>query len=968
VAVQQALSTVAIAATATAPSVALGQENLEEVVVTGSRIAGDANLVTSSPVTQIKAEEIGYRGITRVEDLMNDLPQVVPELTANDSNGSTGTATLDLRGLGSDRTLVLTNGHRMGFGDPFAMAPDINTVPGALIERVEILTGGASSTYGSDAIAGVVNFVMKQDFEGVQIDYQYSAFQHDQDNEDVQDAIAAAAAAGDPNEFQQAPGDTWDGGTHDINVVFGVNSPDGRGNITGYLGYRDVNDILQSERDFSACSLSSNNGVTCAGSATSASGLFAPFDGVNYYTVDGTDFVPGIPYYNYGPLNYFQRPDERYTAGMFAHYEVNEHFEPYAEFQFMDDRSLAQIAPSGAFFVTGSISCDNPFLSAQQLGVLGCAPGTSVPWYIGRRYVEGGPRFDDLRHTTYRILGGVRGNITEDWTYDVSANFNRLVYAETYQNDMSITRIGRALDVIDVGGVPTCRSATPDASGVVVDAACVPWNIFEEGAVTQAAINYLTLPLFSDARLKQDQYVGFVTGDLTSMGVVSPMATDGVKVVLGGEYRDETMDYNVDQNYQSGDGAGQGGSTVPIDGGLDVIEFFLETKIPLVQDREWIESLTLDAGYRYSDYSTGVNTDTWKAIGEWTPTQGFKLRGGYSRAVRHANLIELFEPQNAGLWSEGGDPCAGAAPSLTAAQCALTGVTAAQYGSVPASPAGQYNGVFGGNPELDPEKANSFTVGAVFTPEDYVPGLQFSLDYWHIEVKDAIANVEPFTLINTCGTTGDAAICGLINRSPLNGNLWVGNVNAPAGTGNYVQTTNVNIGFFETAGLDFVGAYTREVGDYGNLDFAFRGTMFTKWDQQEIPGGTIDDCVGTWGGACSRPTPEWKHTFTSIWTTPWDLVFVGTWRMIGGVDELSEVAAAFDAGSEHYVDLTAEYTPQFIGIGETKFTVGVTNVGDNDPPANGRFGNVAVYGTGNTIPGTWDAMGRYFFFALSQKF
>jgi len=967
VAVQQAFSTVAIAATAAAPSVALGQENLEEVVVTGSRIAGDANLVTSSPVTQIKAEEIGYRGITRVEDLMNDLPQVIPELTANDSNGSTGTATIDLRGLGSDRTLVLTNGHRMGFGDPFAMAPDVNTVPGALIERVEILTGGASSTYGSDAVSGVVNFVMKQDFEGVQIDYQYSAYQHGQDNENVQDAIDASAA-GNPTEFIQADDNVWDGGTHDINVVFGVNSPDGKGNITGYFGYRDVNAILQSERDFSACALSTSNGVTCSGSATSASGLFSPFDGVNYYTVDGTDFVPGVPTYNYGPLNYFQRPDERYTAGMFAHYEVNEHFEPYAEFQFMDDRSLAQIAPSGAFFVTGSISCDNPLLSAQQLGVLGCAPGTSVPWYIGRRNVEGGPRFDDLRHTTYRILGGVRGAINEDWTYDASVNFNRLVYGETYQNDMSITRIGRALDVIDVGGVPTCRSAVPDANGVVVDAACVPWNIFEEGAVTQDAIDYLSVPLFSDARITQDQYMGFVTGDLTSMGVVSPMATDGVKVVLGGEYRDEQIDFNPDFNYQSGDAAGQGGSTVPIEGGIDVVEFFLETKIPIVQDREWVESLTLDAGYRYSDYSTDINTDTWKAMGEWTPKQGFKLRGGYSRAVRHGNLNELFEPQNVGLWSEGGDPCAGATPTMSAADCANTGVTAGQYGSVPVSPAGQYNGVFGGNPELDPEKANTFTIGAVFNPEEYVPGFQFSIDYWSIEVKDAIATVEPSTIIGACGATGDANLCSLIHRSPLNGNLWIGNVNAGAGTGNYVQSTDVNIGFYDVAGLDFVGAYSYEVGNYGSLDFAFRGTYVTKWDQQEIPGGIVDNCEGMWGGACSRPTPEWKHNFTTIWTTPWDLVFVGSWRMVGGVDELTENTAAYDAGSEHYIDLTMEYTPQFIGIGETKFTFGVSNVGDNDPPANGRFGNVAVYGNGNTIPGTWDPIGRYFFFALSQKF
>src|SRR5690606_24746989 len=232
-AVHRAVTTVAMAATAAAPVIGQAQESIEEVVVTGSRITTDANLVTSSPVTQVKAEELAFRGITRVEDLMNDLPQIVPELTANEANGATGTATLDLRGLGSDRTLVLTNGHRMGFGDPFALAPDINQVPGALIERIEVLTGGASSTYGSDAVSGVVNFIMKDDFEGIQVDYQYSGYQHSQHADAVQDALEA---------FGEEPpsGSDWGGGTHDIDLTVGVNTADGRGNITAYVGYRNI--------------------------------------------------------------------------------------------------------------------------------------------------------------------------------------------------------------------------------------------------------------------------------------------------------------------------------------------------------------------------------------------------------------------------------------------------------------------------------------------------------------------------------------------------------------------------------------------------------------------------------------------------------------------------------------------------------------------------------------------------------
>lgn len=932
---------------------------LGAVVVTGSRIATDPNLVTSSPVTTVRAEDITHRGVTRIEDLVNDLPQVVPELTANESNGATGTATLDLRGAGSDRTLVLTNGHRMGFGDPFALAPDVNQVPSALIERVEVLTGGASSTYGSDAVAGVVNFIMKDDFEGFQINYQHSGYQHGQGNDAVQADIAAAG-------FAQADDSVTDGSTMTIDLLMGINSADGKGNITAYLGYRDINAILQSERDFSACSLDSDTGSGCVGSATSAKGLFSPFDGVNYFTVEGDQFVPGIPYYNYGPLNYFQRPDERYTAGVFGHYQVSERFEGYAEFQVMDDRSLAQIAPSGAFFVTSTLNCSNPFLSAQQFTTLGCtAPTDVVPWYVGRRNVEGGPRFDDLRHTSYRLLGGTRGNITDNWDYDVFANFARLVFSETYNNDMSTTRIRRALDVLDDGaGNAVCASVLNG-----VDPNCVPWNIFEEGQVTQEAIDYLTLPLFADGTLNQDQFLAYVRGDT---GLVIPTANDGVQVVIGGEYRDESFEYNPDQGFQSGDGAGQGGAIVPVNGGQNVTEFFGELRVPLVQDKTGFQQLALDLRYRNSEYSLGPTADTYNIGAEWSPIDGLMFRGGYSRAVRAGNIRELFEPQNGGLWS-GVDPCGGnldpndniPAPQFSEAQCTSTGVLAGQYGSIPLSPAGQYNAVFSGNPLLEPEKADSYTAGVVLTPE-LLPGFSFSVDYWSVEIKNAIDLVDPDFIVRQCGLTGDPIHCDRVNRGP-NGNLWINPANA------FVESSQDNIGFFEAAGVDVFARYRWDLGGGGHsLDFNIRATFLEKFDQQLSPGGAIDECAGTWGGSCDRPRPDYKHVFSTVWSTPWNLTLVGGWRFVGAVDEFFGAGEtphpdAFNAGDEQYIDLSANWTTEFLG-GETELTVGVTNLLDNDPPVNGRFGLVDVYGNGNTIPGTWDALGRYYFIGLTQRY
>lgn len=943
------------------PVIAQAQDTLpteiEEIVVTGSRIATDPNLVTSSPVTTLDSSEILHRGITRVEDLVNSLPQVTPEFTSTVSNGATGTATLDLRGLGSKRTLVLTNGHRMGFGNPFELAVDVNQIPSQLIDRVELLTGGASSVYGADAVAGVVNFITKRDFEGFQIDWQQSGYQHDNSNGAVRRAIDAAG-------FQQAPGSVTDGNTTNINVMIGVNSPDGRGNVTGYVGYREIDPILQSERDYSACTLDtgSSNGTACAGSATLPTGLFSPFDGATYFTVAGDQFVPwDYTYYNYGPLNHFQRPDERTTAGLFGHYEVTESFVGYAEVMFMDNRSLAQIAPSGAFFVTDSINCSNAFLSAQQFATMGCTdPSDVIPWYIGRRNVEGGPRFDDLRHTTNRVLVGVRGDLNEAWSYDVSANVSRTRYSQVYNNDISISRIGRSFDAIDDPNNPgniVCRSAVPDpVTGAVVDPGCVPWNVFQTGGVTQAAIDYLTLPLFAKADLEQDQFVAHATVDLGEYGVVLPSATDGFQGVIGYEFRDESLDFQPDTGFTSGDGAGQGGPIPGILGGLDVNEFFFEVKAPLIQDKPGFQSLSLDLRYRYSDYSTGIDTDTYNIGGEWRPIESLMFRGGVSRAVRAPNLRELFEPRNIGLWA-GTDPCAGSSPEFTAEQCALTGVSAAQYLSVPANPAGQYNESAAGDSTLVPEESDSFTVGVVYTPEEFLAGLTLSVDYWSIDVNDAIKEGfgSEFT-IRQCGLTGEARFCDLIDRGP-NGNLWIGTA--------AVDATTVNIGFFETSGFDVTAAYSTDIGNFGSLDFAIRSSILEKFDQQPLDGFPVEDCAGFWGGSCERARPEYKHVFSTSWATPWDLNVALTWRHIGEVDELN--LDRFTADAQDYFDLSGNYVLDWAG-GETMFNVGVSNIIDEDPPISGLFGNVADFGNGNTLPGTWDSLGRYWFAGLTHTF
>jgi len=357
----------------------VGQGQPEEtLVVTGTRIR-QPNLTSASPVTVIGSEEVRLQGTTRTEDLLNSLPQSFAAQGSNISNGSTGTATVNLRGLGSSRTLVLVNGRRLMPGDPRSPVPDINFIPALAIQRVDVLTGGASSVYGADAVAGVVNFIMDTNFEGIRLDAQYSFFNHDNDPD------AGTQAALNARNFATPRGWANDGATFDVAGMIGVSLGDGRGHITAYGTYREQDPILQANRSYSACAFSALNATqaqaagrnfNCGGSLTSPTGTF--FTNVGLFEVGpNRTLIPGATAFNFAPLNFYQRPDERYTFGVFANYEITEAFEPYFEAMFMDDRSVAQIAPSGIFFNTSSVNCDNPLLSAQQRGIL-CSPDNLV--------------------------------------------------------------------------------------------------------------------------------------------------------------------------------------------------------------------------------------------------------------------------------------------------------------------------------------------------------------------------------------------------------------------------------------------------------------------------------------------------------------------------------------------------------------------------------------------------------------
>jgi outer membrane receptor protein involved in Fe transport len=962
-AVHHTLLISALAGTSALPVYAQDTE-IEQIVVTGSRIKM-ANIEGTSPVTQVTSADIATQGVTRVEDLINQLPQAFAAQNATVANGATGTATVNLRGLGSARTLVLVDGRRLPYGGVTNSAADLNQIPAAMVERVEILTGGASAVYGSDAIGGVVNFIMKKDFEGVQFDAQYGFYQHNNSFEGdgavkLRDVIAGRAAT-NPSAFRLPGNYVTDGAGTEFNVLMGVNTEDGRGNITAYAGVRDNDEVLQGDRDFSACSLSATRDIDkshrCGGSATSYPGYF--YTAGSAFTIDqttGNTFRPfnaGTDLYNFGPTNHYQRPDRRYTLGAMGHYELTEHADVYTQLMFTDYSSIAQIAPGGNFFNSNSVNCGNPFLSAQQLGVLGCtaadvAANNSATLYIARRNVEGGGRQQAFENSSFRSLLGVRGAITDTWDYDASVQYSKVKADQRTLNYFKVDRIQRSLNVVadPATGAPVCMSALDGT-----DPACVPYNVFQIGGITQESLNYLQVPGLQQGTIDQTIYQGIITGDLANIGVKSPWSSEGIQVAFGAEYRKDKLDNQTDELLSTAQLSGSGGATISIAGETAVTDLFTEIRIPIAEGLTGADSLSVDAAYRYSDYDS-LTTDTYKVGMDWAPIRDVKFRGSYQKAVRAANVVELFTAQGFNLFDLPGDPCgadlAGSANAASDAACLATGVPAAQLRSPSLdSPAGQYNFLQGGNPDLVPEESETVTFGIILQPR-FLPKLTMSVDYFNIEITDTISTFGSANTLDACYFQGDADSCARINRDQ-NGNFWRAD--------GFVQDLNINIGSLETTGYDLNLNYSGvEIGSFGSLNFNLTGTYLDELIT--VPGPGIDpyDCAGLYSSSCGTPNPQWRHHARMGWVTPWAVDLSLTWRYYDSVEEFdgSEVQIDYELDAANYFDLAANWavTEKFSVL------VGVNNVLDSDPPVTSAVGTT---GNGNTFPQTYDALGRWIF-------
>ena len=970
------------------------------IIITGSRIPR-TDLTAVSPVTTVLGYEFELQGTTNVEELLNWLPQVNPSQGALAPPGATGAATVDLRGLGGVRTLVLVNGRRLMPGDPRYPVPDVNNIPAPLIQRVEVLTGGAAAVYGSDAVAGVVNFILDTKLHGFKIDAQIGGYQHDNRDEFARELLVR-------RQLPYPTGSVFDGLRKNVSIAFGSSFYDSRAHVTIYGGYRKIEGVTQDRRDYGACPITArivegrpSSTVECGGPNVSFPGNF--FDNLDnvYQVTPGRTFVPGLSRFNYAPWHFVQRPDERFTAGGFGDFNFSRALQAYAEVMAMKDRTSWQVGPSGNFRNTETINCDNPLLSDQQrslicrtgnfvgeiptldddgnlLGVAGAPTPFVDPvrgatysraWLlIALRNLEGGSIEDDLEHESIRLLGGLKGDLGRGVTYDASYLSGRVSLDRQYRNNLSITRIGRALDVVSdpSTGRPVCRSALiagelgPSAPGA--DANCIPWDVFAPGQVTSQSTAYLTIPPSMQGSFRERVGNLNATVQLDRWGLGSPWSDEGSAINVGAEFRKDAVDFDPDEFSQAGDIAGFGEQVFPIRGSISTKEIFGEARIPFLTSK-LVRRLAFEGGVRQSWYKgpeSKFSTSVYKLGVDLTAVPGLRIRASRQRAIRAPNVLELLAlPQPDSFLR---DPCAGTSPGASETQCALTGVTPAQYGHV-ANFNGlfEYNAIIGGNENLRPETATTRTVGIVVQPT-FLRGFSATIDWWDIRLKGAISRIGAQTIVDSCIASGDPIFCGRIHRDP-NGSLGLGD--------GYVDNRQANLGGLKVRGIDGNANYLLGLGESGSASFEFRGGYVLRWIVDNGGLSTPYDCAGLFGAPCGMQ-PRWKHTARATWDAPHGLTVSLQWRHVGGL-KLAALDPRFNL-TDQVSPGHAELRPQDYFDLTTIFRVrkafelrlGVNNVLDRQPPL--VISNTAA-GDGpynsNTYPTWYDPLGRYVFASIA---
>ncbi|WP_239436522.1 TonB-dependent receptor domain-containing protein [Sphingomonas sp. ACRSK] len=955
------------------------------IVVTGSRISRP-NVTAAAPITSVTSESIRAQAAVNIEEVLNRIPQVAPDSQQNYAD-SDGRQRIKLRNLGFERTLVLVDGKRLGTVNGL----DANMIPTSLIKRVDVLTGGASAVYGSDAIAGVVNFVLDDDFEGVQINGNYNFYAHNN-----KPGLATEVANG-YNFAQPARGNAFDGGRTDVSITAGKKLFDDRFHISGYVNYREAEMVPFSARETAACELTQpvkDGALGCTTSTYSPFGYISPGAGpnagntyVNNPNGSGT-LLPYSEAYAANPYDgySFQRANKRWNAGGFASFEISPAAEVYASTMWFRDKSSnpfpARVLSSTAYGdgnTKYTVNCNNPYLSAAQAQIIcGANAGTAASTPIELRYRANGvdPIEDTYINKGLRITGGVRGAIAEGWSYDVGG-----VYA---RNQMNMTwgrpnfdRVNNALDVVSSNGTIVCRDASDG---------CVPFNPFAPNSAVndQALFDYLMMGGYGTNKTVNTLYNAIVTvqGDLGQHGITSPWAEQGVAIAFGAEYREDQLDSTANAVWRE-----QNGGT---DQHLsqNVWEGNVELQVPIAENKPFADLLQLNGAFRVSKYSTNPKAfTTWKAEAIWAPIPDITFRASMNRAQRAPTVTEAFQASNSSYDridpNSFNDFCAPTitgyttnaagqrvpifgAPQASREVCAATGLADNLYGSATLlCPTDVGCTTRSGGFTVDPETAYTKTFGIVLKPR-FLPGLTVSVDRYMIDLNDSIGYNNYDFFRDGCLSSGNDFFCSMFVRN-ADGTLYSPTTtNAQSG---YVRSGTTNYYKSKSYGWDFQGQYALRMGSAGKLDFDFSGSLTTLLGAQDAPTLNKRNCVGYYGGAgCGQFIPKWTHNLRGTYTTD-DGVFSASlnWRYLGPLTNVSnsgDTNLGWTPGSTRttfyevkaisYFDLALAFrvNEQF------SWRVAANNIFDKSPPVFPNSRDVTGLFRNNTISSRYDILGR----------
>ena len=960
----QAQTTDATPAPASAPAQQTTDANgaEQEVVVTGSRILRP-NLQSATPVAIVGAADIQRQGATNVQDVLAKLPQVgIPGLSNTNSNFLTsgnGVSTINLRNLGDARTLVLVNGRRFVAGLAGTSVVDVNNIPADFIDRVEVVTGGASAVYGSDAIAGVVNFVLKDSFEGITARGQYGI-----------------TSQGDNPRYT---------GSITAGTKFG---PDGRGSVYGNFTYDRDTGLMSRDRaissqdcSFLGCGPASYSTYAPqgrfqlyrAGAATANTGGFTS----NLFTFNpDNSLVLGFPTgygFNRQAARRISTPVERYIGNLVAKYEVTDTIKAFVESTYVHVKSSSAIEP----YALGSdsdlgfgYSIDNPFIPAAIQAQIAARNSDGDPTNdvdqisFRRRQNEVFSRSNRNTRDTFRVAAGLNGEIAGKWHWEASYVYGQLK-DHTISEDLDLSKYAQALDAVrDASGNIVCRDASARAAG------CVPINLFGYNTASPQASAYVAAAVPREEHIKNTEQV--FNANIT--GPVFALPAGDVQASIGAEYRREksTDDWDALTNA----GLNTGNQTPDTVGKFNVKEVFGELEVPLLRDKPFFESLSARGAARYSDYSTIGRVFSWNAGGEWSPIAGIRFRGNYAVANRAPNINELYSPPSETFPSVT-DPCNGVTANSSGANdaaCrAIPAVAAgiARNGSINYTLADLQgiNGFDGGNRNLKEEKGKTLTLGAVFTPAA-VRGLSLTVDYFDIKIDNAIGIVDRQTSIDQCVTTGLPQFCSNVIR------------NAATGLITTVNATNVNIAKRSTRGVDFDLRYGHALGllSGDRVDFNTLWTHTISFKVQPDPSAPVQRGVGNLEyGEAFRDKVSGRLTYSvGPFSASWSTTYLSHMTAYSPVNETvaSLIAEGVDpivashnnikARFYHDAQISAQVGPK----GRFEIFFGVNNLFDRKPPKleDATFPEAANITGTETAADVYDPFGRRFYTGVQVHF